>query len=973
MKLKFDSSQQFQLDAIASIVDLFNGQQLNKGDFTIELQVEQNAIFQTELGFGNRLEISEEAIFENLVKIQDRNDLEISKFDDFVSNGLNFTVEMETGTGKTYVYLRTIFELNKKYGFKKFVIVVPSIAIREGTLKNIEITRDHFRTLYNNVEFEYFVYDGKKANKLRGFATSNQIQIMIINIDSFRKDFSDSADDKKSNVIFKENDKLSGRKPIEFIQSTNPFVIIDEPQSVDNTPKSQEAIKALAPLCVFRYSATHRELYNQVYKLDPIRAFELKLVKQIVVAQVTSSSNFNEAFVKLNEVDNRSGLRAKITIHVQQKDGVKEKDFWVKTGHDLYTLSNERAHYRNGYLVQEISAERGNEYIDLGIGRVYLGETKGGMRDEIVENQIRNTIQKHLDKELQVRKRGIKVLSLFFIDRVHNYRAYDEQGNPVKGKFAKIFEEQYAELISLPQYKELNKFDVAAIHDGYFSQDNKGILKDTNGVTLSDYSTYDRIMKEKEKLLSFDDPLKFIFSHSALREGWDNPNVFQICTLNETKSTLKKRQEIGRGLRLPVDQEGSRVFDDVINKLTVVANESYDEFAKTLQKEYEDDCGVTFGKISKYAFSRLHAGQHDPEVKIGRVRSEGIWNDLVSSGILDAKGKITQKFNPSAPGFSLGVKNIDPATEVEIIETIESYQLDRHIRSDEEPKKLRLKSEKELAEQDLNEDFRILWEKIRQKTTFKVEFDTNVLIKNCARMLNSMAAIESVKIRYTEGTLTVDNQGVQGYVSKVGERISTYNGPLPDILAYLQRETELTRRTLAGILKESGKLGDFIVNPQKFMEQVTRIINREKHKLIIDGIKYEKIAGEVYQMELFKHQEIESYLSNRLEVRKSIYDYVVYDSIIEKKFAEALDKRDDVKLFIKLPRWFIVTTPIGEYNPDWAIVKHDQSKVYLVRETKGNKDRSKLRPSEAEKINCAEKHFDTLGVSFDVVVNAEEV
>ncbi len=973
MKLKFDSSQQFQLDAIASVVDLFNGQPLNKGDFTIELQVERNAIFQTELGFGNRLEISEEAIFENLVKIQDRNDLEIGKFDDFVSNGLNFTVEMETGTGKTYVYLRTIFELNKKYGFKKFVIVVPSIAIREGTLKNIEITRDHFRTLYNNVEFEYFVYDGKKANKLRGFATSNQIQIMIINIDSFRKDFSDSEDDKKSNVIFKENDKLSGRKPIEFIQSTNPFVIIDEPQSVDNTPKSQEAIKALAPLCVFRYSATHRELYNQVYKLDPIRAFELKLVKQIVVAQVTSSSTLNEAFLKLNEVDNRSGLRAKITIHVQQKDGVKEKDFWVKAGDDLYLRSNERAHYRDGYLVQEISAEKGNEYIDLGIGRVYLGETKGGMRDEIVENQIRNTIQKHLDKELQVRNKGIKVLTLFFIDRVHNYRAYDEEGKPVKGKFAKIFEEQYAELISLPQYKDLNKFDVAAIHDGYFSQDNKGILKDTNGVTLSDYSTYDRIMKEKEKLLSFDDPLKFIFSHSALREGWDNPNVFQICTLNETKSSLKKRQEIGRGLRLPVDQEGSRVFDDVINKLTVVANESYEEFAKTLQKEYEDDCGVTFGKISKYAFSQLHAGEHDPELKIGRVRSESIWNDLVSSGILDEKGKITQKFNPSTPGFSLGVKNIDPAIEAEIIETIESYQLDRHIKRDEEPKKLRLKSEKELVEQDLNEDFRILWEKIRQKTTFKVEFDTNVLIKNCAKMLNSMAAIESVKIRYTEGTLTVDNRGVQGYVSKVGERISTYNGPLPDILAYLQRETELTRRTLVAILKESGRLGDFIVNPQKFMEQATRIINREKHKLIIDGIKYEKIAGEVYQMELFKHKEIESYLSNRLEVKKSIYDYVVYDSSIEKKFAEALDKREDVKLFLKLPNWFTVTTPIGEYNPDWAIVKHDQSKVYLVRETKGNKDRSKLRPSEAEKIECAEKHFDTLGVSFDVVVDAGEV
>lgn len=973
MKLKFDSSQQFQLDAIASIVDLFDGQPLNKGDFSVEIELGQNALFQTELGFGNLLQISEEAIYENLVKIQERNDLDITGLDEFSANGLNFTVEMETGTGKTYVYLRTIFELNKKYGFKKFVVVVPSIAIREGTLKNIEITRDHFRALYNNVEFEYFVYDGKKANRLRNFATSNQIQIMIINIDSFRKDFSDSEDDKKSNVIFKENDKLSGRKPIEFIQSTNPFVIIDEPQSVDNTPKAKDGIQSLKPLCIFRYSATHRELYNQVYKLDPIRAFELKLVKQIVVAQVSTSSTLNEAFVKLKEVDNKSGIRAKITIQVQQKDGVNEKDFWVKPGHDLYTLSNERAHYQDGYQVIEISAAKGEEYIELGVGRVWLGETKGGMKDEIIENQIRNTIQKHLEKELQVVKKGIKVLSLFFIDRVHNYRAYDEAGKPAKGKFAQIFEEQYNDLIASPRYKELDKFDVSAIHDGYFSQDNKGILKDTSGITALDYSTYDRIMKEKEKLLSLDDPLKFIFSHSALREGWDNPNVFQICTLNETKSTLRKRQEIGRGLRLPVDQEGNRVFDEIINRLTVVANESYDEFAKTLQREYEDDCGVTFGKISKFAFSQLHAGENDPEAKVGRVRSEHIWNDLVQNGILDGNGKITQKFNPSSPGFTLGVRNIDPSMEAEIIETIESYQIDRHIKKDEEPRKLRLKSEKELVEQDLNEDFRALWEKIRQKTSFKVEFDTNVLINNCVRMIKSMATVEKVKIKYTEAELTVDKRGVTGDVTRVRERLSSYIGPLPDVIAYLQRETELTRRTLVTILTESGRLQEFIVNPQKFMEQVTNIINREKQKLIIDGIKYEKIAGEVYQMELFEQKEIDSYLSNRLAVRKSIYDYVVYDSSIEKKFAEALDKREDVKLFLKLPNWFTVTTPIGEYNPDWAIVKHDQSKVYLVRETKGNKDRSKLRPSEAEKIECAEKHFNTLGVSFDVVVDAGEV
>lgn len=617
MRLKFDSTQVYQIHAVSAIVDLFDGQPLAQGDFTVEInasnKTEQKSIFQSELGIGNNIVINEEAIYKNLAAIQERNDLDPIRKEDFISNGMNFSIEMETGTGKTYVYLRTVFELNQKYGFKKFIIVVPSVAIREGTLKNLDITRDHFLALYNNVEFEYFVYDSKKPGKTAQFARSNQLQVMVINIDAFNKDV---------NKFNQELDKtLSGFSPKEFVQATNPFVIIDEPQSVDNTPKAQEAIQALNPSCILRFSATHKNLYNLVYKLDPVRAYELRLVKQIVVASVVGANAQNDGYVKLLDVDNKKGIRARVRIQVQAKGGVTEKEFWITQNTDLFTLSNERPVYQNGFEVLDISAEPGNEYIDFTVDRLYKGQERGGIKEDLMDIQIRNTIKKHLDKELQLKGQGIKVLSLFFIDRVANYRSYDENGSAIRGKFAMAFEEHYTELSKLPQYKELATHPVEQIHNGYFSQDRKGIVKDTSGNTQADDDTYSLIMKDKEKLLSLEEPLKFIFSHSALREGWDNPNVFQICTLNETRSVSKKRQEIGRGLRLPVNQNGERVFDDNINKLTVVANESYDKFAKKLQTEYEDDCGVTFGKVPKLAFKGISQLVDEQEI----VQFQSLW------------------------------------------------------------------------------------------------------------------------------------------------------------------------------------------------------------------------------------------------------------------------------------------------------------------------------------------------------------
>lgn len=966
MKLKFDSTQDYQIHAVNSFVDLFDGQQLSKGDFSTEINAkaekdQQLSIIQTELGIGNNLGIDEDTIFRNLHKIQERNDLDLTPEDDFKNNSLNFSIEMETGTGKTYVYLRTIFELSQKYGFKKFIIVVPSVAIREGTLKNIEITSEHFKALYNNIEFEHFVYESKKTNRLRQFATSNQLQIMIINIDAFNKD---------TNIFNQERNQLSGYSPKDFIHSVRPIVLIDEPQSVDNTPKAQEAIKSLNPLCIFRFSATHKNLYNLIYKLDPIKAYELRLVKQIVVASVVGANAQNDAYIKLTEVDNKKGIKAKIKIQVQEKSSVKEKEFWVKQNSDLYTLSNEREAYKNGFEVLDISCEPGNEFIDFTSGRLYLGEERGGITDDLIEVQIKNTIKKHFDKELQLKNKGIKVLSLFFVDKVANYRIYDKDGKPVKGKFAELFEYHYSELIKLPLYKELDKFPVEKIHDGYFSADKKGVFKDTNGSTQADDDTYAKIMRNKEQLLSMDEPLKFIFSHSALREGWDNPNVFQICVLREVGTIKERRQTIGRGLRLPVNSDGERVKDDNINKLTVIARESYSDFAAGLQKEYEDDCGVIFGKVPKIAFSKLSIFIGEEEKLIGRKASEDIWKELVSKGFVDFNGKILSTFNPYKEEFSLGLSEMYKEQESEIISVLKSYQLERHIKQEEKPK--RLKINKQIF---LYPEFDNLWNKIKHRTTYQVNYSTEELIKNATKEISLMDKIEPVRVLYKEAILDVELKGITVQETRSNYHTVNHTGLLPDILSYLQKETELTRSTLVKILADTNRIREFAINPQKFMDVVATIINRELHKLMIDGIKYEKLTtGNIeWSMQLFRDEELKDYFEQSLNVEKSVYNAVIYDSEVERRFAEELDKREDIKLFVKLPGFFKIETPIGTYNPDWAIVKHNDETIYLVRETKSTKNFEKLRNSEADKIKCGRKHFEAIGVDFGVVTNSEEV
>lgn len=992
MKLQFDPNQTFQIDAVAAITDIFAGQPRGAPEYAVINAGDIGGVFtgqeSSELGVGNRLLLDEDKLLANTRAIQLRNDIELDDpkdsleawelFDgpaDRTRLCPHFSVEMETGTGKTYVYLRTIFELSQRYGFQKFIIVVPSVAIREGVLKNIEITAEHFRALYNNHPFEHFVYDARKVNRLRHFATSNTLQILVINIDAFRKNFTGTDDERKSNVIYKESDKLSGRQPIEYVQAARPIVIIDEPQSVDSTDRAQEAIKALNPLCTLRYSATHRNPYNLMYRLDPVRAFELKLVKQIVVASAAAEDAANDAFVRVEKIDYKNGIKAKLRIHMQTDAGPKEKSVTVKNGADLYVISNERACYAQGFSIAEIYAEPGSEFIRFNNGKTLrLGEEMGGLREELWRTQIKHTLKRHLEKELQLRDQGIKVLSLFFIDRVANYRDYDESGHPIPGKFARAFEQELKTLSEDERYRSLEWLQqpLEKLHNGYFAQDRKGVLKDTRGDTQADDEVYNLIMKDKERLLSLDEPLRFIFSHSALREGWDNPNVFQICTLNETRSAVKKRQEIGRGLRLPVDSNGRRVFDESINKLYVMANESYEDFARALQTEYEEDCGVTFGKVPLTAIAKLTRVVGESEQPIGREAAELIRAALENQNLLDNESRIQPAFDPKRKDFKLELpeeyKELAPA----VIDLLSAYQIERHIRRERDDGPNRLK--KEIV---LSPEFRELWERIKPKTTYRVEFDTGVLVQRAVEELKRMERIEAPHIRVSAGQVEVKKGGVSATAVGIAEEKVKYgNLPVPDLLAYLQNETELTRSTLVRILKESGRLAEFFNNPQRFMDKVVSVIRYVLHRLIVDGIKYERIDGAgsetEWEMVLFKNEELINYLT-ALKVNKSVYEYVVYDSEIEREFARQLDEREDIKLFVKLPSWFRVDTPVGQYNPDWAILKDDGQVLYMVRETKGTKDFLKLRTSEADKIRCGKKHFEVLGVPFGVVVGAGEV
>lgn len=969
MKLQFDKDLEYQHQAIASIVDLFRGQTPMQSNFTVSAYKGQIGLYDSNNGVGNRLELDEDEILENLQGIQLRNGL--PQTNSLKAGKYDFDVEMETGTGKTYVYLRTIFELHKNYGFSKFIIVVPSIAIKEGVYKSLEITKEHFKGLFDNTIYNYFFYDSSKLEQVRSFAVSDNIEIMVINIDAFRKGFDDPSKESKANIIHRANDKLNGMKPIELIQETSPFVIIDEPQSVDTTPKSKEAIKSLNPLCTLRYSATHVEKHNLVYKLDAVDSYNLELVKQIEVAGFETKDYHNNAYMKLLSVDNKkSPITAKIELDTKDKKGVtKRKPVVIKRGDDLYDKSGGRDVYE-GYIVSEIYCEVGNEYVAFTSKEdiLRIGKTIGDVDDlAIKEQQIRKTIEEHLDKELILNKQGIKVLSLFFIDRVANYRYYDENGNPQKGIYAKLFEKNYTELIKHPKYNTLFKdidLDTAAeeVHNGYFSTDKKGVLKDTNGATAADDSAYNLIMKDKERLLSFDTKLRFIFSHSALREGWDNPNVFQICTLNETKSEVKKRQEIGRGLRLCVNQDGERQYGFSINTLTVMANESYEDFAEALQKEYEKEESIKFGIIESHSFANIPVKQDDGSIKyLGQEASEVLYKYFKDNGYIDNSGKVQDALKVAIKSNSLNVPAGFEPIKAEVTALARKVCSTLNIKNNSDKKSIKLNKQVYL-----DPEFKELWDRIKYKTTYSVAFDSEKLIEECCKEMRNSLSVGSAKLIYTKAGLDISAGGV---VAEEADRYAvSLDNPkenIPDIIAYLQNETNLTRKTIVEILLRSKTVHLFKKNPQRYMEQVAQIISAKMRLMIVDGIKYTKIGeDEYYAQELFETEELTGYLSkNMIESTKSVYEYVVYDSANEESFVTSFENNKSIKLYAKLPDWFTIATPLGTYNPDWAVLidRDGKDKLYFVLETKGNTMFDALRPTESAKIECGIKHFEALG------------
>ena len=967
MKLKFDNNLQYQKEAISAVVDLFKGQTPKQSNFTVSAISNQIGMFDTNNGVGNYMELVEDEILENLQEVQLRNG--ISQTKELKKNKYDFDIEMETGTGKTYVYLRTIFELNKNYGFTKFIIVVPSIAIKEGVKKSIEIMTDEFKGLYDNVVFNHFVYDSNQLEEVRSFAVSDNIEIMVINIDAFRKSFEDKDKESKANIIHRQNDKLNGMRPIDLVAETNPIVIIDEPQSVDTTPKSKEAIASLNPLCTLRYSATHVDKHNLIYKLDAVDAFDLELVKQIEVASFESKDYHNNAYLKLISVNNKkSPITAKIEIDADNNGQIKRKTVQVKQGDDLSSKKLGNREIYEGYIINEIYCEEGNEYVDFTSKEdiLYIGKPIGDIDDlAIKEQQIRKTIEEHLNKELILNPKGIKVLSLFFIDRVANYRYYDEDGKRQKGIYAKLFEKHYNDLIRKPKYNSLFKeidteTPAEGVHDGYFAQDKKGD-KDTNGNTAADNDAYSLIMKEKEKLLSFDSKLRFIFSHSALREGWDNPNVFQICTLNETRSEVKKRQEIGRGLRLCVNQKGERIHGFSVNTLTVMANESYEEFADKLQKEYETDQKIKFGIIESHSFANIPIKKDDGTFEyMGHTASETIYEYFQTLGYIDEKGKVQDKLKNDLLLGTVNIPDEFSKSAAGIIAVCKKASGKLNIRPSEDRQRVNLNKAVYLSE-----DFKALWDKIKYKTTYEVNFDSQKLIEECQKALMKELNVSSPKLIYTKAKTNISIGGIDTTETMRQGIIANDNlESIPDIITYLQNGTNLTRKTIVDILVGSKTLNAFKKNPQKYMEEALSIISHKMRGMIIDGIKYTKIGDdEFYAQELFETEELQGYLNhNMIKSDRSVYEYVVFDSQNEERFARHFEENQNVKCYAKLPDWFKIPTPLGSYNPDWAVLieKDGEQKLYFVLETKGNTQIEFLRPAESDKISCGRKHFKAL-------------
>lgn len=1028
MKLQF-KHQKFQADAAKAVVDVFAGQpyltptyMIDRGYEKIEadgVKSSQIAIKEEEdfTGWRNERivpELSDKLILEHLQKVQRTNQLKPS---DKLEGRYNLTIEMETGVGKTYTYIKTMYELNKHYGWSKFIVVVPSIAIREGVYKSFQVTQDHFAEEYGK-KIRFFIYSSKNLEEIATFASDSSINVMIINMQAFNKSVdanekleSGKRADKNSAIIFRKLDSFRSRRPIDVIAKTNPILIIDEPQSVEGAA-TKKNLKLFCPLLTLRYSATHKSdsIYNMVYRLDAMEAYNKRLVKKIAVKGITESgSTATEGFVYLESINvsKEKNPTASIQFDCKGAKGIRQKNVTVGIGYNLYDNSGNLDEYKVGFVVKSIDG-RDNSVEFLNGIKIFAGDVIGKVsEDQLRRIQIRETILSHLERERQLFHKGIKVLSLFFIDRVEKYKQYDEDGHPFNGIYADMFEEEYNDIIGSMQLRAgddeyIRYLDAISAHDthaGYFSVDKKGKmtdskLSDKKQGTSDDIDAYDLIMKNKELLLDRDpkkSPVRFIFSHSALREGWDNPNVFQICTLKQSSSEVRKRQEVGRGLRLCVNQDGERMDANVlgndvqsINVLTVIASESYDSFAKGLQTELADAVAGRPVAVTADLFKgKVIVDAGGNEQVVDGDTAQAIYFDLIVNGYIDKKGVLTDKYYADKANGAIQVAEEVTDSRDSVINILDSVYDSRAM----QPENARDKNVELQVDPDklAMPEFKALWKRISPKSVYVVDFDTEELVKKAIASLNQNLHVPKIFFKVETGAMdeikSKDSLLDGSAFSK--SKSSTYDSSKQirvgssvkyDLIGKLVGETGLTRKAVVAILTgiEKSVFEQFKFNPEEFIIKAAALINDEKATAIIQHITY-NVLDEHYDTDIFTEPTIKGKLgTNAMKAQRHLYDHIVYDSTNERDFAADLDTNTDVAVYVKLPDSFYIATPVGHYNPDWAIafyegtVKH----IYFVAETKGSMSSMQLRLIEESKIHCAREHFKAISngnVVYDVV------
>ena len=1010
MKLQF-KHQKFQSDAAKAVVNVFAGQPYLTPTYMMDRGADKYyRLTDTDedfTGWANQKLIpglTDDVILEHIRKIQRSEQIKPS---DKLEGRYNLTVEMETGVGKTYTYIKTMYELNKAYGWSKFIVVVPSVAIREGVYKSFEITQDHFAEEYGK-KIRFFIYNSARLTEIDRFASDSSINVMIINSQAF------NAKGKDARRIYMKLDEFRSRRPIDIIARTNPVLIIDEPQSVEGK-QTKERLKEFNPLVTLRYSATHKSdsIYNMVYRLDAQEAYNKKLVKKIAVKGISASGTTGtEGFVFLENIDVSGAFpKAIIRFEVKGKSGVKQVTRKVDQGYDLYEQSGQMEQYKNGFTISGIDAR--DDHIQFINGKkLYLGDVIGSVDEEQIRRiQIHETIVSHLERERQLFRKGIKVLSLFFIDEVAKYKQYDEAGQPINGEYADIFEEEYNDAIRSLQLefgdsdeymRYLDSITAASTHAGYFSVDKKGKLTDSKlsdkkEKTSDDVSAYDLIMKNKELLLDRDpkrSPVRFIFSHSALREGWDNPNVFQICTLKQSSSDVRKRQEVGRGLRLCVNEDGDRMDFNVlgneihnINVLTVIASESYEKFAKGLQGEIAEAVAYRPKAVTATLFANREIKDDKGNTQIiDDDLAQAIYEDLLLNGYIK-RGKLTDKYYEDKSNGTVAVAEEVADSAAAIIEIIDGVY-DERSSAPENARKNNVQLK--VDDKKLNmPEFKELWSRINSKTVYVVDFDSDELVKNSIAVLNSKLRVQKIFYKIESGSLeSIESKEAleKGEAMKKNESASktktiTANRSVKyDLIGKLVGETGLTRKDIVRIMTgiEPTVFDQYKFNPEEFILKAGQLINEQKATAIIEHITYH-IIDDAYKTDLFTDASIKGKMGvNAMKASKHLYDHIVYDSTNEREFATELDTSKEVAVYVKLPNGFYISTPVGKYNPDWAIAFYegDVKHIYFVAETKGSTSSLQLREIESGKIHCAKEHFKAISgdkVKYDVVDSYQEL